>query len=117
MADDKEPVRSENGKSMLQMFSPTSVQGFIQKTPCARNAFLYGIAGGMVTGVSAFLYTKHIRRSCDFAVASFSLVSIGSWEWCRYSNRKEKEEIEKTVELLTKYSNARENGKADPKSA
>ncbi len=42
-----------------------------------------------------------------------------SRELCRYQNRKEKTEIKKTVELLSKYSNAKEkeNENCDPKLA
>merc|ERR1712189_175309 len=103
--------------SGLKKLKFSNIKEFIEKTPCARSSFLYGITSGMSAGVVTFLYAKHIRRSCDIGVISFAAVSLGSWEWCRYNNRKEKEEIKKTVDLLTKYSNAKkkEAEKLDPK--
>ncbi|XP_032221773.2 cytochrome c oxidase assembly protein COX20, mitochondrial [Nematostella vectensis] len=88
---------------------------FIQRTPCARESFMYGIVGGLTAGSLYFLKSRHIRRSCDLAVGSFALVAVAGWEACRYVKQKEKEELKKTVELLNQYSH--EKSKDEPTRA
>eukprot|EP00112_Aurelia_sp_Birch-Aquarium-sp1_P021897 Seg6.4 transcript_id=Seg6.4/GoldUCD/mRNA.D3Y31 product="Cytochrome c oxidase assembly protein COX20 mitochondrial" protein_id=Seg6.4/GoldUCD/D3Y31 len=107
--------KGDEAKSWKFNISPSGFKEFLETTPCARNSLLYGVAGGMATGVGTFMFTKHIRRSCDFTVVAFVAVAIGSWEICRYSHWQQRKEIDKTVELLTKYSNTKENENDNPK--
>lgn len=76
---------------------------FIERTPCARESLLYGIGGGVLAGFGCFVKSTHVFRSCRYAVAGFALVSIASWETCRYIKHKEKEAIKQHVDLLNKY--------------
>ncbi|XP_065055632.1 cytochrome c oxidase assembly protein COX20, mitochondrial-like [Rhopilema esculentum] len=110
MADEKDAKPTKKNP-----FTIAYLKDFIENTPCARNSLLYGLVGGMTVGTSKYMYSKHIRRSCDYAVASFALVSIGSWQLCRYLNWKQRKEIDKTVELLTKYSNSKGSDNDQPK--
>lgn len=98
MANDKREEESVNDYDFRE---------FIQKTPCARSSFLNGIIGGVVAGCGRFVLTKHITKSCDLAVISFALITIGNWGICRYMHQKRKLEVEKTVDLVTKYSNTK----------
>ncbi|XP_031573048.1 cytochrome c oxidase assembly protein COX20, mitochondrial-like [Actinia tenebrosa] len=87
---------------------------FIEKTPCSRDSLLYGITGGLGAGVLYFFKSNHVRRSADVAVGSFALISVVSWELCRYMRHKEHQKIKKTVELMNEQS---KNNKDEPKQA
>ncbi|EDV24116.1 Cytochrome c oxidase protein 20-like protein [Trichoplax sp. H2] len=68
-----------------------------QKVPCARSSLLYGISGGLVVGALVFTRTKIVRRSCDYAVASFAVVSLSFWTYCNYHVSKERARLRKIV--------------------
>ncbi|XP_074631775.1 cytochrome c oxidase assembly protein COX20, mitochondrial-like [Acropora palmata] len=80
-----------------------NIKKFIEKTPCARESFLYGIVGGAVVGAGYFLKSMHVIKSCRYAVGSFALISFGGWELCRYMKYKEKEAIKESVDKLNQY--------------
>lgn len=54
-------------------------------------------------GVGYFLKSTHVLKSCRYAVGSFTLISVGGWELCRYMKYKEKEAIKESVDMLNKY--------------
>ncbi|XP_063773884.1 cytochrome c oxidase assembly protein COX20, mitochondrial isoform X2 [Pseudophryne corroboree] len=60
----------------------------VKKTPCARESVLYGSVGSLVIGISHFLATSRVRRSCDLAFGGFILSTLGSWIYCRYNHAK-----------------------------
>lgn len=35
-----------------------SIKDFVERTPCARDSFLYGIFGSMFAGAGTFVYTS-----------------------------------------------------------
>ncbi|CAH3167599.1 unnamed protein product [Porites lobata] len=80
-----------------------NVKKFIQKTPCVRESLMYGILGGSVVGVGYFIKSMHVLKSCRYAVGSFTLISFGSWEVCRYIKYKEIEAVKESVDMLNKY--------------
>ncbi|XP_061431307.1 cytochrome c oxidase assembly protein COX20, mitochondrial [Lethenteron reissneri] len=60
----------------------------VQNTPCARECVLHGSAGATVFGLSYFLFTSRVRRSCDVAMGGFIFTTLSSWFYCRYQNAK-----------------------------
>lgn len=40
------------------VIQPSGFKEFLETTPCARNSLLYGVAGGMATGVGTFMFTS-----------------------------------------------------------
>ncbi|ORZ38250.1 hypothetical protein BCR44DRAFT_34060 [Catenaria anguillulae PL171] len=60
----------------------------IGQVPCARNSFLYGIGSGVGAGALRFAFKGHVLSASNWAVATFCLVSAGSWEVCRYQMKK-----------------------------
>ncbi|XP_078350599.1 cytochrome c oxidase assembly protein COX20, mitochondrial-like isoform X1 [Oculina patagonica] len=79
-----------------------NVKKFIERTPCARESLLYGMTGGMIVGAGYFIKSMHILRSCRYAVGTFALISIASWETCRYLRYKEQEAIKETIDIINK---------------
>ncbi|KAM9803947.1 cytochrome c oxidase assembly protein COX20, mitochondrial [Neosynchiropus ocellatus] len=58
----------------------------VQKTPCAREAVLYGAGGSVAAGLLNFLATSRVRRSFDIGFAGFLVTTLGSWFYCRLNN-------------------------------
>ncbi len=79
----------------------------VRNTPCARSALLHGVYGGLVVGLLYFARTSIVRRSCDFAVGGFAVVSLVSWEVCRLRKAKERAEIKRAVRILNAVGNQR----------
>ncbi|KAJ8911676.1 hypothetical protein NQ315_005755 [Exocentrus adspersus] len=64
------------------------------------NSLLYGMGGGLFCGLARFMMTSQSLRSCNFAVYSFSLITMVYWMQCRYNYSKTKFEMIKTQKLL-----------------
>ncbi|XP_053731663.1 cytochrome c oxidase assembly protein COX20, mitochondrial [Synchiropus splendidus] len=58
----------------------------VQKTPCAREAVLYGAGGSVAAGLLNFLATSRVRRSFNVGFAGFLVTTLGSWFYCRLNN-------------------------------
>jgi len=41
-----------------------------------------------------------VKRSCDFAVGGFALISLASWEVCRMAKAKQRADIKRAVKVL-----------------
>lgn len=71
----------------LEIKEPRKAWGlsdFFRNSPCSKTTFMNGIGAGVLVGVASFMFTKHVKRSCDFAVGAFGIVSAGSWGYCNY---------------------------------
>ncbi|GAU97491.1 hypothetical protein RvY_08775 [Ramazzottius varieornatus] len=79
----------EKKKSSLKLFGKS-----ISDIPCFREAFLYGIVGGLGVGIASFLFTSRVGRSLDFTVYSYAAITAGTWCYCRY------EKAHRHLELL-----------------
>lgn len=60
------------------------------------------MTGGIIVAAGYFIKSMHVLRSCRYAVGSFALISIGSWEMCRYMRYKEQEAIKETIDIINK---------------
>lgn len=56
----------------------------ISKIPCFRNSFLYGIGGGLSTGLATFMFTSRPQLASHCAIGAFTLVTLTYWMQCRY---------------------------------
>ncbi|KAJ8964529.1 hypothetical protein NQ314_004824 [Rhamnusium bicolor] len=72
----------------------------VSKIPCFRNSLLYGIGGGLSFGLARFMFTSQPLRSVNFAVYSFSFITMAYWIHCRYDYSKKKFEMLRMQELL-----------------
>ncbi|KAI9011134.1 hypothetical protein BC832DRAFT_529413, partial [Gaertneriomyces semiglobifer] len=66
----------------------------VAKTPCARQALLYGIGAGVALAATRFLATRRLLSSGNWGFASFGAVSMLSWEFCRYQRRVVQEQLD-----------------------
>ena len=48
----------------------------IRKVPCARDAFLHAIGGGLAIGAIRFVRSRFIKSSIDYAIGSFLLIGV-----------------------------------------
>ncbi|KAG5888298.1 hypothetical protein JTB14_006683 [Gonioctena quinquepunctata] len=76
----------------------------ISKIPCFRNSLLYGIGGGLSFGLARFMFTSQSLKSVNFAVYSFSLITMAYWIQCRYNFSKKKFEMLRMQELLQNHA-------------
>eukprot|EP00047_Mylnosiga_fluctuans_P008197 m.6422 g.6422 ORF g.6422 m.6422 type:complete len:113 (+) comp2096_c0_seq1:230-568(+) len=72
----------------------------ISETPCARTAYLQGIAFGSLIGVTRFVTSKIVSSACTFAVVGFAVSTAASFEYCLYERRKRVETVRKAVDEL-----------------
>ncbi|XP_071962928.1 cytochrome c oxidase assembly protein COX20, mitochondrial-like [Antedon mediterranea] len=66
------------------------VSNAFHSVPCMRTSLLYGIGGGVGTGIAYFLFTSRIKRACDFGILSMCVVTLGTFGKCRYSRAQKK---------------------------
>ncbi|KAI9341261.1 hypothetical protein DFJ73DRAFT_843894 [Zopfochytrium polystomum] len=86
----KKPTYADAIKSLkLKDLAPENVA----RLPCARNALLYGIGTGLGIGTARFLATRRPRTSGNWAILSFAVTAVASWEVCRLQRRVVQEEM------------------------
>ncbi|XP_046849553.1 cytochrome c oxidase assembly protein COX20, mitochondrial-like [Xenia sp. Carnegie-2017] len=79
----------------------------IQKIPCARESLIFGISTGLFIGSAVFVKTRIIRKSCDYAVGSFAVLSLASWELCSYQRYRNQQKIKEALAQLNEYEKKR----------
>lgn len=95
-------------KILLPFITFIILKGFIlfgrdvSKIPCFRNSFYYGITSGLVLGLGHFMITSQPRKSTNFGMYSFTLVTLAYWIQCRVNYSKQRFEMLKLQELLEK---------------
>ncbi|XP_019870122.1 cytochrome c oxidase assembly protein COX20, mitochondrial [Aethina tumida] len=72
----------------------------ISKIPCFRNSLLYGMGGGITLGLGHFMFNSRPLSACNFAVYSFSFITLAYWIQCRYQYSVNKFEMLKMQELI-----------------
>lgn len=76
----------------------------VSKIPCFRNSFLYGITGGLGSGLLYFLFTSKPIKAVNYSVYSFSIITVGYWVQCRYLYSKRKFEMMQLQEQLKNHA-------------
>ncbi|TPX40418.1 hypothetical protein SeMB42_g06010 [Synchytrium endobioticum] len=59
----------------------------LRKVPCVTKSLLYGSLAGAAVGISRYVRVRSIRSTGNWAILATGLVSIGSWEFCRFQRR------------------------------
>jgi len=80
--------------------------------PCARNSLLSGIASGAGIGVIRGMSVGPFV-ACNWAVGTFTLISLGTWTICRRSIEEERRRIQQVVEQLPRRY-AKAEGSSSP---
>ncbi|KAG5676846.1 hypothetical protein PVAND_006653 [Polypedilum vanderplanki] len=57
----------------------------VAEMPCFRNSFLYGIAGGIGTGLGTFMFTSRPGFSTHIGYGTFFFTTLIYWFGCRYN--------------------------------
>ncbi|KAF9483422.1 hypothetical protein BDN70DRAFT_873931 [Pholiota conissans] len=73
----------------------------ITEVPCARNAFLTGIAGGLGVGIIRGLSTNALRAG-HWAMGTFLFLSASSWHVCQWRFEQERRQLTKMMETMRK---------------
>ncbi|GBB94698.1 hypothetical protein RclHR1_00240046 [Rhizophagus clarus] len=88
----------------------------IGKIPCARKSFLYGIGGGTTIGALRFLQKGNVLSASNWAVGSFCMISIGTWEYCRYIRQLQKDKLKIVVEQINELNRKKAQDEATEKT-
>ncbi|XP_038074433.1 cytochrome c oxidase assembly protein COX20, mitochondrial-like [Patiria miniata] len=75
-----------NEEDKKSVFSRISSQ--FQTVPCSRTAFMYGLLGGFGAGLTSFLMTSRVKRSSDIGVGVFTMTTLLTFGYCRYTRAK-----------------------------
>ncbi|XP_031624190.1 cytochrome c oxidase assembly protein COX20, mitochondrial [Contarinia nasturtii] len=62
----------------------------LSKITCFRESFINGIIGGVAIGIGTFMRTSRPRQACNYAMGSYTMITLFYWSYCRYSYSKEK---------------------------
>ncbi|TLS27687.1 hypothetical protein PpBr36_04312 [Pyricularia pennisetigena] len=73
----------------------------VHQAPCSRDGFLQGIAAGAAVGGLRYVIGAPIPKSANWAVGAFVLAATGSYEYCQYNRRLQRENMKRTVEVYT----------------
>jgi len=57
----------------------------VGSVPCFRNSFLYGIGGGMGSGIVHFALSSKVKSATSFGFYSYVAITLTYWIGCRYS--------------------------------
>ncbi|KAK8156673.1 hypothetical protein IWX90DRAFT_510808 [Phyllosticta citrichinensis] len=87
------------GNSLAQTFKPEDLLK-VHQQPCAREAFLAGIGGGVGVGSLMAIWGKPVKKSCNWAVGIFMGTSLLSYEFLRRKRSLEKQYMTQAVELM-----------------
>ncbi|KAJ8691477.1 hypothetical protein PTI98_011045 [Pleurotus ostreatus] len=85
---------------------PTDVYNSIRnigQIPCARNSLLSGIASGVGIGVIRGLSAGPLVAG-HWAMATFTVISLGSWHVCQRQIRREQQNVQKIIESIPQRS-------------
>lgn len=72
----------------------------IGEIPCARNSLLSGIASGIGIGVIRGINVKPFVAA-NWAVGTFVVVAVGTWNVCQASIRSERDKVRVVVEKMS----------------
>ncbi|KAA1469943.1 hypothetical protein DENSPDRAFT_773726 [Dentipellis sp. KUC8613] len=88
----------------------------IGEIPCARNSLLSGIASGFGIGVIRGLSVRPFV-ACNWAVATFMAVSLGTWTICQNNLNNERLRIQQVVEDMPKRTLKKDASQAGQESS
>ncbi|EJT82484.1 hypothetical protein GGTG_02457 [Gaeumannomyces tritici R3-111a-1] len=72
----------------------------VHNAPCSRQGLLTGIGGGAGVGALRFVLGAPIPKAANWAAGAFVAFAVGSYEYCQYSRRVEREKLKRAVEVF-----------------
>ncbi|KOC59913.1 Cytochrome c oxidase protein 20 like protein [Habropoda laboriosa] len=83
MEEHLENEEQTQSKNIITLFGEPII-----KTRCQRNAFIYGISGGIVSGLITFLVTSSGKTATRVGVIGYGAISITLACFCTYEELK-----------------------------
>ena len=72
----------------------------VERNPCFRKAFMWGIGVGAAMGVHSAIRHRSQSKAINASIGTFLLVSTGSWIYCRTAQREEDSRMREMVAKL-----------------
>ncbi|KAF8895658.1 hypothetical protein BD779DRAFT_1640687 [Infundibulicybe gibba] len=88
----------------------------ITDVPCARNSLLSGIASGAGIGVIRGLSAGPLTAG-HWAMATFTIISLGSWHLCQKQMADERQKVVKIIESVPKRAVKQEDTQTTPSTS
>ncbi|KAJ9148527.1 hypothetical protein NKR23_g4940 [Pleurostoma richardsiae] len=71
----------------------------IHQAPCVREGLIAGIGGGSAVGVLRYVLGAPVPKAANWAVGTWAVASILSYEFCQARRRAEREKMKRVVEV------------------
>jgi predicted GNAT superfamily acetyltransferase len=72
----------------------------VERNPCFRRAFMWGIGVGAAMGVHSAIRHRSQAKAINASVGTFLLVSTGMWIYCRTAQKEEETRMRDIVGKL-----------------
>ncbi|KAI9654872.1 MAG: hypothetical protein M1831_005241 [Alyxoria varia] len=98
----EEEVEARKNTSIWQGLKTIELDDFsrLQRTPCFRDAYMPGIAGGVGMGALRFTTSFSMHKAFNWAASSFLAISVGTYWYCQRVRQQEKDGIRQAVAVL-----------------
>ncbi|KAJ3513494.1 hypothetical protein NLJ89_g2916 [Agrocybe chaxingu] len=100
-------------EAILDKLSDVMSAKHVSDLPCARNALLAGIASGVGMGAIRGLSAGPMMAG-HWAMATFTLVSLGSWHVCQKQFADERKKLARVIETMPKRTLKENSGSTSP---
>ncbi|CAG8461973.1 5405_t:CDS:2 [Racocetra persica] len=109
-----EKIRKPQPSDFAEIMKNLSIDDFknVGKMACFRGSLLNGIGGGATIGALRYMLKGSILSASNWAVGSFFLISMGSWEYCRRKRRLQHESMLVVVQKLNELKRKKTQEKA-----
>ncbi|KAF2459388.1 hypothetical protein BDY21DRAFT_362135 [Lineolata rhizophorae] len=89
----------------------------VGRLPCARDAFLTGIGGAFAAGGAALVLKKPLWNSCNWAVGTYAVTAMSSYQYCAVQRQREKAGVKHVVEIMRQKEGSKARAEAARKKA
>ncbi|KAI8805921.1 hypothetical protein BJ742DRAFT_680601, partial [Cladochytrium replicatum] len=79
------------------------------KMPCLQQASIYGVSAGLSIGTIRYIVTRNLRSTGNWAFLTFGILSMASWEYCRFQRKL----IQLQFEMISAANNEMQKGTAN----
>ena len=108
--DPDEEVEARRNTSIWKGLKTLEFDDFsrLPRTPCFRDAYMPGIAGGVGVGALRFTMSLSMHNAFNWAASSFLAISVGMYWDCQRRRQREKDGIRQAVAVLDEKSRLKE---------
>ncbi|KAJ2898424.1 mitochondrial cytochrome c oxidase protein 20-like protein [Zalerion maritima] len=97
---DRQPEQQKPAK-YADLADKLDFQGLLKvhERPCGREGLLTGIGGGAAMGAIRFVFGTSVPKAANWAVGTFLLGSIASFEYCKFNRRQEHGRVKRLLKV------------------